>query len=252
MTHSSLESAWANGGAAFGGWVSNLEFSLDLYRRAGYDYIGIDCQHTVLSEAQVAAAIVKLAPGGPAAIVRVSANNPALIGKLCDAGADGIIVPMINTAEEAAAAVAATRYPPRGVRSFGPHGPALRGQSLTELGDRVSVFAMVETSEGLKNVDAIAATGGLAGIYVGPADLSIGLGLEPMKAFSTDQLVEPVGRIRKACENNGVILGMHQANAATGITWVKRGVRFATISNDAGEFAVAAAASLAEVRKGVA
>jgi 4-hydroxy-2-oxoheptanedioate aldolase len=252
MTHSSLESAWANGGAALGGWVSNLEFSTDLFRRAGYDYIGIDCQHTVLSEAQVAATIVKLAPGGPAIVVRVSKNDSALIGKLCDAGADGIIVPMVNTAEEAAAAVAATRYPPRGVRSFGPHGPALRGQSLTQLGDRVSVFAMVETADGLKNVEEITAVAGLAGIYVGPADLSIGLGLDPMQAFGTDQLVEPVGQIRKACENNGIILGMHQANAATGITWIKRGVRFATISNDAGLFVTAAAAALAEAKQGVA
>jgi 4-hydroxy-2-oxoheptanedioate aldolase len=252
MTHSSLESAWANGGAALGGWVSNLEFSPDLYRRAEYDYIGIDCQHTVLSEAQVAAAIVKMAPGGPAVVVRVSANNSALIGKLCDAGADGIIVPMVNNAEEAAAAVAATRYPPRGLRSFGPHGPALRGQNLTQLGDRVSVFAMIETADGLKNAEEITAVEGLAGIYVGPADLSIGLGLDPMQAFTTDQLVEPVGQIRKACEGNGIILGMHQANAATSITWVKRGVRFATISNDAGQFVTAAAASLAEVRQGVA
>jgi len=252
MTHSSLEAAWANGGAALGGWVSNLEFSPDLFRRAEYDYIGIDCQHTVLSEAQVAATIVKMAPGGPAIVVRVSKNDSALIGKLCDAGADGIIVPMVNNAEEAAAAVAATRYPPRGVRSFGPHGPSLRGRSLTELGERVSVFAMVETADGLKNVEEITAVAGLAGIYVGPADLSIGLGLDPMRAFSTDQLVEPVGQIRKACENSGIILGMHQANAATSITWVKRGVRFATISNDAGLFATAASAALAEVRKGVA
>jgi 2-keto-3-deoxy-L-rhamnonate aldolase RhmA len=252
MTHSSLEAAWANGGAALGGWVSNLEFSPDLYRRAEYDYVGIDCQHAVLSEAQVAAAIVKLAPGGPAIVVRVSKNDSALIGKLCDAGADGIIVPMVNNAEEAAAAVAATRYPPRGVRSFGPHGRGLRGLSLTELGERVSVFAMVETADGLKNVEEIAAVEGLAGIYVGPADLSIGLGLEPMQAFSTDQLVEPVGQIREACENNGIILGMHQANAATSIAWIKRGVRFATISNDAGLFATAAAAALTEVRKGVA
>jgi 2-keto-3-deoxy-L-rhamnonate aldolase RhmA len=73
-----------------------------------------------------------------------------------------------------------------------------------------------------------------------------------MRAFSTDQLVEPVGQIRKACENSGIILGMHQANAATSITWVKRGVRFATISNDAGLFATAASAALAAVRKGVA
>jgi 2-keto-3-deoxy-L-rhamnonate aldolase RhmA len=251
MTHSSLEAAWAEGGAALGAWVTtSLEF-LGPVRSAGFDYIGIDCQHSVFNEAQVAVAVRGLTGSGPAIVVRVSKNDSALIGKLVDAGADGIIVPMVNTAEEAAAAVAATRYPPAGVRSFGPFGPALRGLSLDDISGRVSVFAMVETSEGIKNVDEIAATPGLAGIYVGPADLSIGLGMEPMKAFTTDQLVEPLSRIRKACENNGVILGMHQANPTTSITWVGRGVRFATITSDAGLLAAAASAALAEVRAGV-
>jgi 4-hydroxy-2-oxoheptanedioate aldolase len=252
MTHSSLEAAWADGGAALGGWVSSSLDFLDLFRRAEFDYIGIDCQHSVLNEAQVAAAVHRLPEGGPAIVVRVSKNDSALIGKLCDAGADGIIVPMVNTAEEAAAAVAATRYPPAGVRSFGPFGPKLRGRSLDEISRRVSVFAMVETSEGIKNVDEITAVAGLAGIYVGPADLSIGLGFEPMRAFTSDQLVEPLSRIRKACENNGLILGMHQANPVTSITWIGRGVRFATITSDAGLIAGGAAAAVREVREGVA
>lgn len=253
MTHDSLKAAWARDGAAIGGWVSaGLDFSLDLYRRASYDYIGIDCQHTCYSEAQVASALQCVAPGGPAIVVRVSKNDAALIGRLCDAGADGVIVPMVNTADEAAAAVAATRYPPRGVRSFGPNRSDLRGHSLTELADRVSVFAMIETAEGLRNVEEITAVDGLAGIYVGPADLSIGLGLDPMTAFTTDQLVEPVSQIRKACENSGVILGMHQMNAASTITWVNRGVRFATLGSDAGMFLAAASAALKEVKESTA
>lgn len=251
MAHPSLASVWDQGGAVFGGWVSaGLEFSLDMYRQAGFDYVGIDCQHTVYSEPQVAAVVQKASPDGAAIIVRVSKNDSALIGKLCDAGADGIIVPLVNTAEEAAAAVAATRYPPRGVRSFGPNRADLRGNSLEENGDRVSVFAMIETADGLKNVDAITATEGLAGIYVGPADLSIGLGLSPMKAFTTDQLAEPVERIRRACEANGVILGMHQANAATAVTWVKRGVRLATIGSDVGVFQAGARAAITEAKQG--
>lgn len=254
MTHSSLTAAWAQGGAAIGGWVAGgLDFSLDLYRRAGYDYIGIDCQHTCYSEAQVASVLQRAAPGGPAIVVRVSKNDATLIGRLCDAGADGVIVPMVNTAQEAAAAVGATRYPPAGgVRSFGPNRPDLRGHTLTELADRVSVFAMIETAEGLKNVEEITAVDGLAGIYVGPADLSIGLGLDPTQAFTTDQLIEPVSQIRKSCESNGIILGMHQMNAATGITWIGRGVRLASLGSDVGLFQAAAGAALKEARDGTA
>jgi 2-keto-3-deoxy-L-rhamnonate aldolase RhmA len=253
MTHSSLTAAWAQGGAAIGGWVAGgLDFSLDLYRRADYDYIGIDCQHTSYSEAQVASVLQRVAPGGPAIVVRVSKDDAALIGRVCDAGADGVIVPMVNTAQGAATAVAATRYPPSGVRSFGPSRPDLRGHTLAELADRVSVFAMIETAEGMKNVEEITAVDGLTGIYVGPADLSIGLGLDPMKAFATDQLIEPVSQIRQACENNGIILGMHQMNSATSITWIGRGVRFATLGSDVGLFQAAASAALKEVKEGTA
>ena len=253
MPHSSLEAAWAEDGAALGGWVTgSLEFSVELFRRAGYDYIGLDCQHSVYSEAQAAAVIARLAPDGPAILVRVSKNDEALISRVCDAGADGVIVPLVNTADEAAAAVAATRYPPAGVRSFGPIRPDLRGLALGELSGRVSVFAMIETADGLKNVEEITAVDGLAGIYIGPADLSIGLGFDPLKAFTTDQLVEPVERIRKACANSGVILGMHQVSPATSITWIGRGVRLATITADTGLFLSAAGAALSEVREGVA
>jgi 2-keto-3-deoxy-L-rhamnonate aldolase RhmA len=107
----------------------------------------------------------------------------------------------------------------------------------------VSVFAMIETAAGLARVEAIAATGGLAGIYVGPADLSIGLGLDPLSAFTTDQLVEPVERIRRACDAHGIILGMHQMNAATATTWIARGVRLASLGSDGGLFLTAAVAA---------
>lgn len=249
MAHASLEQAWESGRAAVGGWVTAATtFSLDLYRRAQYDYIGIDCQHSVLSEADAAAMLVRLPGNGPAMIVRVSKNDSALIGKVCDAGADGIIVPMVNTAAEAEAAVAATRYPPRGVRSFGPMRPDLRADDIVALADRVSVFVMIETSAGLDNVDEITAVDGLRGVYVGPADLSIGLGLNPLTAFTSDQLVGPIDRIRAACEANGLVLGMHQANATSATAWIARGVRFATLGSDGGLFLAAAIAALREAR----
>jgi 2-keto-3-deoxy-L-rhamnonate aldolase RhmA len=251
MTHSSLKAVWDQDRAAIGGWVaSGSEFSLDLYRRAQYDYIGIDCQHTAYNEAQAASMLQRVPAGSPAIIVRVSKNDATLIQRLCDAGADGIIVPMVNNAAEAEAAVAATRYPPRGVRSFGPNRPDLRADDLMALADRVSVFVMIETSDGLQNVDEITAVEGLAGVYVGPADLSIGLGLNPLTAFNSDQLLEPVERIRKACEANNIILGMHQMNAATATTWISRGVRLASLGSDGGLFLSAAIAALKDAKAG--
>jgi 4-hydroxy-2-oxoheptanedioate aldolase len=252
MTHESLKNAWDNNRAAVGGWVSGGgEFTLDLYRRAGYDYVGIDCQHTPMNEAIVAAMLQRTPAGSPATVVRVSKNDSALIGRVVDAGADGVIIPMVNTADEAAAAVAAVRYPPHGMRSFGPMRPDLRVDDLVALSARVSVFVMIETVDGLDNVEKITAVEGVAGVYVGPADLSIGLGLNPMAAFTSDQLVEPISRIRRACESAGVVLGMHQANAATAATWISRGVRLVSLGGDTAVFLSAAIAGLRDALGGV-
>lgn len=249
MTHRSLSQAWSGDGAALGGWVSaGGEFALALYRRTGYDYVGIDCQHTILDEADAAAMLVRTPAGSPATIVRVSRNDPALIGRVCDAGADGIIVPLVNTAAEAAAACAAVRYPPRGGRSYGPMRADLPLGDIGALADRVSVFVMIETADGLANVEQICAVPGLTGIYVGPADLSIGLGLPVTGAYTTDQLVEPIERIRAACAANGLVLGMHQRDSVTARQWIARGVRLASLGGDSGLFAAAAAASLADAR----
>ncbi|MCW2542262.1 MAG: HpcH/HpaI aldolase [Frankiales bacterium] len=251
MTHESLVKAWSNNGAAVGGWVSGgAEFTLDLYRRAGYDYVGIDCQHTPYNEAMAAAMLQRTPVGAPATIVRVSKNDSALIGKLADAGADGVIIPMVDTAAEAAAALEAVRYPPRGVRSFGPMRSDLRVDDLVALGDRVAIFVMIETADGLANVEEIAAVPGLTGVYVGPADLSIGLGLNPLTAFTTEQLYEPIERIRKACEANDLILGMHQASAASAGNWISRGVRLASLGGDSATFLAAAIAGLKEAKEG--
>lgn len=119
---------------------------------------------------------------------------------------------------------------------------------LSEMAARVSLFVMIETAEGLANVEEIAQVPGLAGIYVGPADLSIGLGLAPMRAFTSDQLDEPLARIRKACQAAGIVLGMHQANGTSARRWIERGVRLATLGGDAGLFGTAAQRELEAAR----
>src|SRR5262249_31906176 len=149
-------------------------------------------------------------------------NQPAAIGRVLDAGADGVIVPMVSTAAEARAAVAACRYPPAGVRSFGPMRADL-GLEMAQIEGRACCFVMIETAEGLANVEQICAVPGLAGVYIGPADLSIGLGLNPMLAFSTDQLQAPVEAIRSACAGNGLVMGAHSLNGADAARWAGRG-----------------------------
>ncbi|MBO0728651.1 MAG: hypothetical protein J2P57_05290, partial [Acidimicrobiaceae bacterium] len=132
MPHPALSKRWEEGGTAFGGWLTtDSESTLEIFGRVGYDYVGIDTQHTVLNDSQAAVLIRRCASARFAVVVRVAANQAALIGRVLDAGADGIIVPMVSTPAEAEAAVAACRYPPEGVRSFGP----MRGDMGLELSD---------------------------------------------------------------------------------------------------------------------
>jgi 2-keto-3-deoxy-L-rhamnonate aldolase RhmA len=250
MPHPALEKQWNDGLSAFGGWLtSDSESTIQTFGRLGYDYVGIDTQHTVLSDAQAAVLIRRLAGVPFALIVRVAKNDPALIGRVLDAGADGVIIPMVNTAEEAAAAVAACRYPPDGIRSFGPMRADL-GLDLQHLQERVSCFVMIETSLGLDNVNEICAVPGLAGVYIGPADLSIGLGLNPMLAFSSDQLQDPVKNIKAACAKFDLVMGAHSLNGADAARWASRGARLISLGADSVMLATIAAQELETARKG--
>jgi 4-hydroxy-2-oxoheptanedioate aldolase len=250
VAHKGLEAAWSASRCAFGGWVTtSAQVWSEAYGDAGYDYVAIDCQHTAVGEAEAAAMIRGLHAAPWAVFARVSCNDTALIGRLADAGADGVIIPMVSTAADAAAAVASCRYPPHGVRSFGP-ARAKFGSSPKEFEDRVSCFAMVETAKGLDDIEEICAVPGLAGIYVGPADLSLGLGLDPWHAFDTDQLMEPVARIRQACDDAGLIFGIHAIGVEDAIRQASRGARLISMGMDVAIFAAAVSRDLAAVRAG--
>ena len=167
----------------------------------GIDWIAWDMQHGLTSDDDLAG---RSGPAGTsvAPVVRVGANDALLIGRALDAGAAGVIVPLVNTAEEAARAVRSCRYPPVGERSFGPNRATLVMGSLDpRVIEDVACIVMVETTQGLANVDAIAATPGIDAILVGPSDLALGLGLD------YDDLTEPhrhaVQRILDACTANG-------------------------------------------------
>jgi 2-keto-3-deoxy-L-rhamnonate aldolase RhmA len=220
-----------------------------MFGRLGYDYVGIDTQHTPVSDAQAAVLVRRLVNAPYAVIVRVSKNDAAFIGRLLDAGADGVIVPMVSTAADAEAAVSACHYPPQGVRSFGPFRSDL-GFDLTALQDRVSCFVMIETAEGLENIRAICSVPGLGGVYIGPADLSIGLGLDPMLAFSSDQLAKPVEAIRAACDEFGLVMGSHSLNATDARRWVGRGAQFVSLGADSVMLSTIAAQELETARRG--
>src|SRR5918997_5730131 len=177
-----LRATWAGGRTVFGLWMTVPgSVGAEILAGAGVDYVCVDQQHGVIDYDAMVPMFQAIRAEGPAPITRVLSNDPFLIMKALDAGAWGVIVPLVNDTEDAARAVAACRYPPQGVRSYGPVRAArvIGSRDPEDLAGEVLCIVMVETREGLERVEEIAATPGLDGLYIGPSDLALSLGLTP-------------------------------------------------------------------------
>jgi 4-hydroxy-2-oxoheptanedioate aldolase len=145
--------------------------------------------------------------GGGTPMVRVPWNEPGIIGKSLDAGAYGVIVPMVNSREEAEAVVRSARYVPDGSRSWGPVLAGMRhSDNRGWAGEHVAVIPMIETGDAIANLDEILSVPGVDAIYVGPADLSLTLGCTPKLDQTEAPVVEALGKILAACKP-GVVPG---------------------------------------------
>jgi len=198
----SLREKLEGGGPAIGLWASiPSALTAEAVALAGPDYVVADQQHGALEPATLMGMLQAIAGAGSVPLVRVAANDPFAIGQALDLGAAGVIVPLVSSGEEAARAVAACRYQPEGIRSFG----ALRAGA----GERPLCLVMIETRDGLERVEEIASTPGLDGIYVGPSDLALSLGLQPTLRLEHPPVLEALDTVRAACERAGVIAGVH-------------------------------------------
>ncbi|MEV4920287.1 aldolase/citrate lyase family protein [Streptomyces tirandamycinicus] len=218
----------------------------------GYDYIGVDGQHGVLHQPGWQAAMLAVdARGRSAGVIRVPSPDPVAIGIALDTGARGVIVPMVESAEQARTAVRACRHHPAGTRSLGgPVRAELRlGSVPAEIDDRVACIVMIETAAALDDLEAICATEGIDAVYVGPADLSAALGArwfgDPAAA---DALAAALERITDAARRHGIACGIHVMDGESAAKRLAQGFTFATVSSDITHLQQAAAAHLAAAR----
>jgi 4-hydroxy-2-oxoheptanedioate aldolase len=239
---------WRAGGQTIGAWLSLANTHVaEMFTHAGFDWLVVDLQHGLLDYGDLRHMLPAISTTDTTPIVRVAANDPAQIMKVLDAGAMGVIAPMVNSRAEAEAAVAACLYPPAGGRSFGPLRAALYGGAnyAAEANDQIACIAMIETAEGLENLEAIVATPGLAGIYIGPADLALALGLPAVGDTDHPAHLAAVRRIRDACQAARLPVGIH----TSGLDYTRRrladGFKFVTLGSDAGFMMQAARADLA-------
>jgi 4-hydroxy-2-oxoheptanedioate aldolase len=255
MIANKLKSLWAAGKPTINGWCSiGNPFTAEIMAAQGFDSITIDMQHGALDYSNLLPMFQAMRASGATLMARVPWNEPGIIMKALDAGAYGIICPMVNSAEEAARFVSYLRYPPLGQRSFGPTRVAFAAGAnyATEANDNMLAFAMIETAEGMANLDAIAATPGLDGIYVGPADLTLSLTqgrLAPGFDREEPEMIAALQTIVAACKKNNIRAALHCGTpdyAARAVAW---GFNMTTVGGDARFLAAAASAAVAGFRK---
>jgi 4-hydroxy-2-oxoheptanedioate aldolase len=183
-------------------------------------------------------------------LVRVSGNNPAEIMKVLDAGAMGVIVPLVNNRAEAAAAISACRYPPDGTRSFGPIRAALYGGRgyAAEANGQIACIVMIETKEGIEKVEEIVTTPGLGGVYIGPSDLALSIGLPPLGDTDNADHMATVEKILSTCKRHKVPAGIHTGGLDYTKKRLEMGFDFVTLGSDAGFMSRLAAVELAAAR----
>jgi 4-hydroxy-2-oxoheptanedioate aldolase len=183
---------------------------------AGFNWAIIDTEHSPLTRAEQITMVAVAQCGCTPVLIRVTANDPAVIGDALDAGADGVVVPMVNTAADALSAVKATRYPPSGTRSIGPY-RAASGSPLC--------IVQIETREGVDHVDEIAAIDGVDSLMVGPGDLALSIGRIPGVDTHHDEMKALYRHIMETCADLGkpagtfALLGAEDARRTWELNW---------------------------------
>ncbi|MBN3786544.1 aldolase/citrate lyase family protein [Burkholderia sp. Ac-20353] len=236
MRDNRLRRIWRAGGAVVNGWLAIPDgFSAECMAHQGWDSLTIDMQHGVVDYQATVSMLTAISTTAAVPVVRVPWLDPGILMKVLDAGAYGVICPMVSTREDAERLVVSTSYPPRGGRSFGPVRALLYGGSdYPDHADETIVrFAMIETSEALDNLEAILSVEGLDAVYIGPSDLSLSLGCKPAFDDVEPPVDEAIDYVLAKAREHGVIAGIHNGTPESALRRIAKGFQFVTVSSDA-------------------
>ncbi|MEM6283302.1 MAG: aldolase/citrate lyase family protein [Chloroflexota bacterium] len=237
MRKNIVKQKWANGDFAINGWLHiPTGWSAEVMAHAGFDSLCVDMQHGQLDYAHVMEMLRAISTTDTVPLVRVPWNEPGIIGQVLDAGAYGVICPMVNTKAECEQFVGACRYHPDGYRSRGPTRASVYGGSdyVHHANEEIITMAMIETAEALENVEEIVSVPGLDAVYVGPGDLSLTLlGMERSGIDLDDtEFLAALEKITAAATAAGVVAGIHTNSPAYAKRMVEMGFRFTTVMTD--------------------
>jgi len=237
------------------GWCQLPDsISAEVLAHQGWDSVTIDLQHSAVTEVEAVTMLQAISTTEAVPMARAPWNEPGVIMRLLDAGAYGIICPMVNSRAEAEAFVAACRYPPDGIRSNGPYRALMYGGGdyQAHANAEIVTLAMIETREAMANLDEIAATPGLDGLYIGPSDLSMAHGSAPVLDHFDGPIVPLIARIREAAHAAGKVAGLHGSSAKYAIRMLSEGFDMVTPTSDARLIAAGSVQMIDEIKTGLA
>jgi 4-hydroxy-2-oxoheptanedioate aldolase len=250
----SLKLRWQRGEVTLGAWcMIPSSLTAEILAKGGFDWVLIDMQHGCMDYQTAVEMIRAIDLAGITPLVRIPWNEPGIIGRMLDAGAMGIVAPMINSVGEAQKLVDACRYPPIGKRSLGPIRVGARDGMgyVASANDRIAVIPMIETAEALAGVEDIAAVPGVDALFVGPFDLSFSLGLRPGDNDGEPKFDDAIARINAAARSNDVATAV-LSTAALAPLRASQGFTMISVITDSSALAVAAHASLSSARSAIA
>jgi 4-hydroxy-2-oxoheptanedioate aldolase len=230
-----LRELWDSGTPMIGAWCAiPSAFTAEIIGLSGFDFVTIDTQHGLIDYTDMRAMLQALSRSGTRTLARVRWNEPGDIMKALDAGAHGVIVPMVNSPEQARIATEACRYPPHGIRSWGPTRASLDTPNFNpELSNhQVICVVMVETVDAVAHIDDILAVPGIDAVFIGPNDLAISAGLPPTSDPTDPEHQRLINTILKSCQAHGIIAGISCGNTELTRHWINEGFRMLAIPSD--------------------
>ncbi|MCD8536652.1 MAG: aldolase/citrate lyase family protein [Burkholderiaceae bacterium] len=251
MRPNTVKERLLKGESVVNGWLGiPSPLSAEIVGLAGFDSVTVDLQHGMIAFDAALPMLQALSATPTTPLVRVPSNNGPQIMSLLDAGAYGVICPMISTPEQAASFVSACRYPPKGDRSFGPSRAMLYAGDdyYQHANEAILTLAMIETQQGLDNLDEILAVDGLDGVFIGPNDLSLALGQAPSSEPKADVVVKAIAHILSRAQVHGKIPGIFCSSGEAAAMRIGQGFKFVVPGNEVTHLKQAAAHAVATAR----
>jgi len=249
-THATLRERLRRGDLRHAAWLTLRDpLAAEAIARSGVDLVVFDLQHGAVETGDLMGLLQAVQPFVPA-LVRLPSVEPSAVTRALDLGADGVIVPLVDSVDDARRAVSAALYPPAGSRSYGPlraalrHGPGYRER----VAEHALVIAMIETANALASAEAIAAVPGLGGLFVGPADLGLALGLGPQTDGDDPTYLAARRRIVAAAHAHGLGVGLHGVEARAQRSALADGIDWVVVASDLSLLTAGTRAQLAAMR----